>query len=291
MSSHTTDALTAGAHVVDVDGVSQVYHVAGTGPVCVVHSGGPGIEWTYLRMPTLEAHLTMVYLEPVGTGASGRLADPRQYHLDTYARFLNAVVAHLGQPKVFLLGHSHGGFVVQRYALAHPERVAGLLLYGTSPVTGPEFWGDAMANVQRFVERHPDRPEAADIPKAFQENPTEPTDDFVSTKLQRILPVYFADYWGNESELAPLRAAVRGWLGPQLGEEPTPFDVRDQLGSITAPTLILVGTDDFICGTRWATMLHDGITGSELHVFDKSGHFCHIEQTEEFTEAVAKFVS
>jgi proline iminopeptidase len=57
-----------------VDGIRQVYHVAGRGPVCVAHSGGPGIHWAYLRSPELEERFTMVYLEPVGTGESGRLA-------------------------------------------------------------------------------------------------------------------------------------------------------------------------------------------------------------------------
>jgi len=37
--------LTAGVHHVEIDGVRQVYHVAGTGPVCLVHSGGPGMSW------------------------------------------------------------------------------------------------------------------------------------------------------------------------------------------------------------------------------------------------------
>ncbi|WP_326556272.1 alpha/beta fold hydrolase [Micromonospora sp. NBC_01796] len=289
-STTTAGALTAGTHEIDIDGVRQVYHVAGTGPVCIVHSGGPGIEWAYLRMPTLEEHLTMVYLEPVGTGASGQLADPRDYRLDTYSRFLHGVVEHLDQERVLLLGHSHGGFVIQRYALDHPDRVAGLILYDTSPVTGAGFWAEAMAGVQRYVERHPDRPEAADVAVAFQETPAEPDDNWVSTKLQRILPVYFADYWGRESEYAPMRAAVRGWLGPQLGEEPTPFDVRDQLGSITAPSLVIVGEHDFICGTRWATMLHDGIPGSRHVLLTDSGHFGHLEQPEEFTRAIVEFV-
>lgn len=291
MSSSTTGALTAGTHTVEIDGVPQVYHVAGTGPVCVVHSGGPGIEWAYLRMPTLEQHLTMVYLEPIGTGASGRLADPRDYRIDTYARFLHGVVEHLDQDRVFLLGHSHGGFVIQRYALDHPDRVAGLVLYDTSPVTGADFWADAMAGVGRFVERHPGNAEAADVATAFQETPAEPTDEWVSDKLRRILPVYFADYWGNESELAPFRAGVRGWLAPQLGEEPKPFDVRDELGSTSVPSLVVVGAHDFICGTRWATMLHEGIPGSRLLLLPDSGHFGHLEQPEEFYRAVIDFVA
>lgn len=286
----SSTALTTGTHTIEFDGVRQVYHVHGTGPVCVAHSGGPGIEWSYLRMPALEEHLTMVYLEPVGTGASGRLADPRDYRMDTWVRFLHAVVERLGQPRVFLLGHSHGGFVIQRYTLDHPDRVAGLILYDTSPVTGGEFWADAMANVESFVRRHPDRPEAADVATAFQETPTEPDDAWVTTKLYRILPAYFADYWGRETELAPFRAGVRGFLAPQLGEEPTPFDVRDRLGSITVPTLVVVGAHDFICGTRWASMLHDGIPGARLLRLEESGHFGHLEQPEEFYGAVVEFV-
>jgi proline-specific peptidase len=282
-------ALPQGTREISVDGVRQVFHVAGTGPVCVVHSGGPGIEWEYLRMPALEEHLTMVYLEPVGTGASGRLDDPRGYRLDTYARFVHGVVEHLGLPKVFLLGHSHGGFVAQRYALDHADRLAGLILFATSPVTGAEFWADAVANVNRFPERHPDRREAAEIPQAFQEAVAATDDKAYTDGLRRILPAYFADYWAHEQVLEPLRAALRAWIDPMRGEEPEPFDVRDRLGSIALPSLVLTGAHDFICGTRWASMLHDGIPGSRLTVLEDSGHMGHLEQPEAFTRAVAEF--
>jgi hypothetical protein len=47
-------ALSQGWHAFDVDGVQQSYQVTGNGRVCVVHSGGPGIESDYLRMPLLE---------------------------------------------------------------------------------------------------------------------------------------------------------------------------------------------------------------------------------------------
>ena len=81
-SIYPHDALAPGTHEIVVDGVTQRYHVAGAGPVCVVHSGGPGIAWEYMRMPRVEAALTTVYVEPVGTGESGRLPDhPRTYHL------------------------------------------------------------------------------------------------------------------------------------------------------------------------------------------------------------------
>jgi proline iminopeptidase len=289
-TSLNTGALTPGAHEVVVDGVRQVYHVAGTGPVCVAHSGGPGIEWGYLRAPAVEAHFTMVYLEPVGTGASGRFADRSEYRLDTYVRFLGAVVEDLRQPRVYVLGHSHGGFVAQRYALTRPDRVAGLILYDTSPVTGPEFWAGAMAGLSAYPQRHPDRPEAAQAPAAFQQAVTATDDATLTAALRTAVPVYFADFWTRRDEFAPFQAAVRVWAEPAGAQDPTPFDVRDELGTITAPTVVIVGRHDFICGPHWAGLLHAGIEGSHLVVLERSGHFGHVEQPEDFARAVAELL-
>ncbi|RKN35518.1 alpha/beta fold hydrolase [Micromonospora musae] len=290
MNSTSSAKLTQGRHEFTVDGVRQVYHVAGTGPVCVAHSGGPGIEWAYLRAPGLEEHFTMVYLEPVGTGASGRLASRDDYRLDTYVRFLAAVVEHLDVPRVHLLGHSHGGFVVQRYALEHPGRIAGLALYDTSPVTGAEFWGLAMEGLTAYPQRYPGNPEAAAIPAAFQQAVTATDDESLTNGLRQAIPVYFADFWGRRAEFGPLAAAVRAWAEPASAQDPTPFDVRDRLGEITTPTVVIVGSHDFICGPRWAELLHEGIKGSHLAVLEQSGHFAHVEQPEEFTRAVTQLL-
>ncbi|WP_433550058.1 alpha/beta fold hydrolase [Micromonospora zamorensis] len=290
-TSHDVSALAPGAHTFTVDGVRQVYHVAGAGPVCVAHSGGPGIEWAYLRAPSLEEHFTMVYVEPVGTGASGRLDDPADYRLDTYVRFLHAVVEHLDAPRVHLLGHSHGGFVVQRYALAHPDRVAGLALYDTSPVTGAEFWAEAMAGLAAYPQRHPDRPEAAAVPAAFGQIGAATDGESLGAALRAALPVYFADFWDRQDEFVPFQAAVRIWSAPAGAQDPTPFDVRGNLGEITVPVVVIVGAYDFICGPRWAEQAHAGLKDSRLVVLEHSGHFGHIEQPTEFTEAVVGLLS
>ncbi|MEU7935861.1 alpha/beta fold hydrolase [Microbispora bryophytorum] len=290
MSSTTSRPIARGRHEIDIEGTRQVFHVAGTGPVCLVHSGGPGIAWEYLRLPALEEHLTMVYLEPIGTGSSGRLDDHRDYRIDTYARFVHGVVEHLGVPTVFLLGHSHGGFVVQRYALDHPDRVAGAILYSTSPVTGEEFWADAMANISGFPQRLPHRPAAGEIPDAFQRALAAQDDEAYTTSLREILPAYFADYWAHEQDLEPMRAGLNAWIGPMRGEEPAPFDVRDQLPDFKVPALIISGVHDFFGGTRWARIAHESIAGSRLTVLENSGHMGHLEQPQEFARAIVEFV-
>jgi proline iminopeptidase len=71
-----------------------------------------------------------VYVEALGTGESGRLeTHPHGYARSLYAEVLDRLIDHLGLAKVHLLGHSHGGFVAQRYALDHADRLAGLILY------------------------------------------------------------------------------------------------------------------------------------------------------------------
>ncbi|MFI9756998.1 alpha/beta fold hydrolase [Streptomyces sp. NPDC051963] len=292
-STNSSDPLAIGTHTVEIDGVVQRYHVHGTGPVCVAHSGGPGIFWEYLRMPALERHLTVVYPEPIGSGASGRLSShPNGYTRPRYSRFLDALIEHFGVPQVHLLGHSHGGFVAQYHALHRPERIAGVILYESSPVTGPEHGAETMRQVESFAALHADHPELPEILAAFQTIPTISDDAAQTAVAKALFPAYFADYWGREEEYALLRASLKAthisWLDEDLA--PTVVDDRADLGSLTVPALVVVGRHDFICGVRWAEELHGLIPGSELLILENSGHFGHIEEPEVFAQAVARFV-
>ena len=283
------DPLAAGEHLIDVDGRPQWYHVAGRGPVCLVHPGGPGLGWEYLRMPALEAHLTVVYLEPIGTGRSARFDHADDYSIDRYTEFLGRVLDHLTVPAPLLLGHSHGGFVAQRYALSHPERLGGLVLYATSPATGADFWTSAVTNVQLFPQQYPDRAAAADIPPAFQAALAADTDEAYTAALRRLLPVYLANPWGEESLLPAVRQGLHAWVAPARAQEPRPFNVRASLTGLTVPSLILAGAHDFICGPRWAQALTATIPGARLVTFDDSGHLAHLEEADTFATTVTGF--
>jgi pimeloyl-ACP methyl ester carboxylesterase len=270
-----------GAHSLTVNSTEQVYHVAGQGPVMIAHSGGPGVDSSYLRSARLEEHFTMVYLEPIGTGGSQPMPAGATY-VDTYVDFLHAVVEHLNVPRVLLLGHSHGGVVAQRYAVRYPERVAGLALYSSTPTTDAAFWASASAEAAAYAERHPDIPAAAEAVAAIAQDTPE-TDEEATAKLRAALPLYFDDFWGRRAEFASLRENVRSWVVRPSG---TAVDQRPDLPSITAPTVVLTGRQDFICGPIWAEMLHHGIPGSRLVIIENSGHFAQIEQPDEFLAAV-----
>lgn len=294
MTTSATSPLATGTHTVEIDGVVQRYHVHGTGPVCLAHSGGPGIDWEYLRMPLLERHLTLVHPEPIGTGGSGRLPwHPHGYTRARYSRFLRALIEHLGVPEVHLLGHSHGGFVAQYHALHHPEQVAGIVLYESAPLTGPEHGAEAMRLVELFAARHAGHPELPDVLAAFQAIATISDDEQMTAVARGVIPAYVADYWGREEEFGPLRASLRATHVSGLDEALSPdvIDDRADLGSLTVPALVVVGRHDVICGVRWAEELHRLIPGSELLILEKSGHFGHLEEPEAFAQAVTRFVT
>jgi len=288
--------LSPGAHHITVDGVEITYHVAGAGPVIVVHPGGPGIEWSFVRMPRVEKFATVVYLEPVGTGASGRLSDPRGYTIDRYVGDVEGLRAHLRLSKFILLGHSHGGFVAQAYALAHPDRLRGLILYDTSPTTGPEWQKDVEANVQWFKNE----PWFAEAQDGLAHETSATTDEEITTIFRHEMPLYFADWTAHAKEYEPYRAAVRLSVAPgkattdssassSVGVAPA-FEVRDRLGSIHVPTLVIVGKRDFVTSEKFGRMIHDGIPGSRFLLLQHSGHMGHIEEPGPFAQGIRSFV-
>jgi pimeloyl-ACP methyl ester carboxylesterase len=236
-------------------------------------------------MPLVEQHFTTLYVEPIGTGVSGRLPDhPRGYSVERLSGQLAGLVEALDLSDMLLLGHSHGGFVVQQYTLAHPERVAGIILYDSPAVTGGEFMMAAGERVAAFAQRRAGRPEVEDVLKAWQSIPAIGSDADYTAAMQGLLPARFADHHRADIPFDEIRASIRATL--LIGDN-LPFDVRDALPGLAKPALILVGDHDFICGPRWANILHDIIPDARLVRFAASGHFVHVEQVQEFAEAIS----
>ncbi|MFB7504708.1 alpha/beta fold hydrolase, partial [Streptomyces broussonetiae] len=256
-------------------------------------SGGPGIDWEYMRTPALEEHLTMVYVEPIGTAEDSRLpSHPHGYTRERYSSFLEALINRLDVPKVYLLGHSHGAFVAAYHALYRPERLAGVVLYEGAPVTGPEHGAEAARMVGAFAARHADHPGLPDVLAAFGAMSGMSTDEQTTAVARGVLPSYFADYWGNEERLSPFRDAIRATYISGLDYDLTPdvIDDRAELKGLTVPALVVVGRHDVICGMRWGLELDELIPDSRLLVLENSGHLGHMEEPELFADGVRGFV-
>ncbi len=105
-------------------------------------------------------------------------------------------------------------------------------------------------------------------------------------QLESVLPLY----WHGFDAVLAERLLARTLLSPEAAEAGESllerWDVVPRLGEIRAPSLILVGRDDFICPPSQAKIMHERIPNSELVVFERSGHLPYLEEPDAFLDAV-----
>ena len=68
------------------------------------------------------------------------------------------------------------------------------------------------------------------------------------------------------------------------------YDLRPELGRITAPTLICAGRHDWICPPEFAEEIHRLIPGSDLRIFEHSSHAIRADEPQALLDAIAGFV-
>ena len=270
------------------EGLTLSYERRGSGPLLVCHPGGPGGSAAEFRdFAGLDDAFELVLFSPRGSHGSDPADD---YSLASYVADVEALREHLGVEQLDLLGFSHGGCVAIAYAAAHGPRVRRLLLVDTLAV-----WGDeAGAAMLGAIEKRSGEPWFAD---AQQANEEEQAGEFASAKelianLQRQIPLYFHRWDGNEQagrELAGDFAHAEPLRHYNTVELPT-FDLRGALRTIEAPTLVVAGDDDFICGPESADAIVRELPDVELVTIRDSGHFVYVEQPEAFRAALTDFL-
>jgi proline-specific peptidase len=274
------------------DGLTLQYHRLGDGPLLVCHPGGPGFSSSYFARDFggLDALFTLVLLDPRGTAESERPADPEAYSTDDYVADVEALRVALGEEQLTLLGHSHGGVVAAAYAAEHPTRVRRLVLANSLA----RLHEDEM---ERLKATHADEPWYEDALQALEQ---ELAGEFETPEELRRLAIrefafYFAHYDDGaraflEEHVAaevPNTDALK-WFNTRL--EAGEFDLRPLLPGIQAPTFVITGEADFICGPACAADFAEGITGAEELIVADCGHFTYYEQPERWREALQRFL-
>jgi proline iminopeptidase len=127
--------LTGGCRMVRLHNGYNVWvkHIAAHNssiPVLTLH-GGPGFPHFYFEcfedfLP--QAGMTYWYYDQLGCGFSDQPNDPRLWNLARFTSEVEEVRTALGLERMVILGHSWGGMLAIEYALAHPDRLAGLVI-------------------------------------------------------------------------------------------------------------------------------------------------------------------
>jgi pimeloyl-ACP methyl ester carboxylesterase len=270
------------------DGLTISYERRGSGPLLVCHPGGPGGSAAEFRdFAGLDDTFDLVLLSPRGSAGSGPADD---YRLASYVADVEMLREHLGVERLDLLGFSHGGIVAMAYAAKFGPRVSQLVLVDTLAVWDEE----ARAAMERAIEIRRGEPWFAEAEQAIAQ---EQAGEFTSAwelvaNVQRQIPLYFHRWEGNEHagrELAADFARTEPLRHFNTVEFPT-LDLRGDLRTIEAPTLVVVGDDDFICGPVCAEAIVHEVPGAQLVTIRDSGHFVYVEQPAAFRAALAGFL-
>ena len=273
------------------DGRKLTYRKLGHGPVLVCHPGGPGFSSAYLGdLAGLWERFTLVILNPRGTDGSDRPADRDAYHLNDYVSDLDQLRQHLGLDRMLLLGYSHGGVVAQAYASAYPDRIARLVLASTSARFGPE----QETATQAAKDKRSGEPWYPDAVGAVIEDDAlaSMTDEQLREIVFRGMPFYFARFGAAEAGYLDTFSSenINADAMKVFGEEIPSLDLRSRIASITAPTLVITGEEDFICGPVCAAEMTRAIPGAREVIVGDAGHMVFVEQPQAFHDEVADFL-
>jgi pimeloyl-ACP methyl ester carboxylesterase len=270
------------------DGRALSYERRGSGPLLVCHPGGPGGSAAEFEdFAGLDDTFELILFSPRGSHGSDPADD---YALASYVADLEALRERLGVERLNLLGFSHGGVVAMAYAAAFGSRVRRLVLADTLAVWGAE----AEAAMQRGIEARAGEPWFADAQKAIEE---EQAGEFSSAEelvanLRRQIPLYFHRWEGNEQagrRLAADFAHAEPLHHFNTVEFPS-LDLRAELRSIEAPTLVVAGEDDFIAGPACSEAIVRELQDVRSVTIPASGHFVYVEQPDAFRAALTDFL-
>ena len=232
------------------DDVKLYYEVNGAGPVLLLLAGQANTHrWWDAARPDFEPYFRTVTFDYRGTGDSDR-PDTDTYSTRGFAADAVAILDRLEAERAYVYGTSMGGRVAQWLAADHPERVERLVLGCTSP-GGPHG-----------IERGPE----------VRRSLAQPDADAARRALLELMytPDWLATHDGPFHTLgdptmpaharrAHLRASAR-------------HDAWDALPRITAPTLVVHGTDDIFNPAANAPLVAERIPNARLQLIPGARH-------------------
>lgn len=200
-------------------------------PVVLLHGLTATHRYVVMGSKALQraGHDVLAY-DARGHGASDPAPSPDAYTYGDLAEDLLSVMDEAGFDRAVLAGASMGAHTAVRVALEHPERVAGLVV--VTPAYDPEDWPgdlarwDALSDglrgggVEGFVD-------------AYGKS-APPTPEQWRATLQTVLPQRLGAHEHPEAVADALKAVPRS----------RPFETRDQLRAITAPTIVVADRDE-----------------------------------------------
>jgi proline iminopeptidase len=263
------------------DGVSLFVEELGDGFPLVVLHGGPGMDHSMFRpyLDPLSDEFRVLYVDERGQGRSDRV-DPASLSLEVFARDVDLLAESLELERFALLGHSFGAIISTWHAINLGTADAYVLSGGGDSIE--KLTADVAASLEAMGEA------GVPIAQSWEDEKTVRTEEELHDLVRVQMPFQFAGKppvgYGEDMIVTP--DVLRHFSNAGYGD----FDYTPDLGRVTRPTLVVVGEEDRTTTTRAASVLHEGIEGSELVIIPGVGHMSFVEAQDAYLDAVRNFL-
>ncbi|MFD7712586.1 alpha/beta fold hydrolase [Streptomyces sp. NPDC059785] len=242
----------------------------------LAHGFGCDQNMWRLVVPALAEEFRVVLFDYVGSGRSDLSAwhEDRYASLHGYARDAVEICEELDLRDMVFVGHSVSAMVGVLAAAAAPERFSALVMIGPSP---------------RYIDEEGYR------------------GGFDASDIEELLDSLESNYLGWSATMAPV--IMGNPDRPELGAELTNSfcatdpavarvfarttflsDSRDDLRTVTVPTLVLECEQDVIAPREVGAYVHAAIPGSRLVTLAATGHCPQLSAPEATAAEIAAFV-
>lgn len=257
---------------IEIEGLRIAYERSGTGPpILLLHGFVGDARSTWQRqLEDLSDEFTVIAWDAPGAGRSDD--PPASFRLPEYADCLAAFTAALGVTRAHVMGISFGGALALELYRRHPAIPGTLILAGAyagwAGSLPPHVVAERLEHSLRVSSLPPSRFVETMLPSMFS----------------RAVPPERAHEFGVSV------AAFHPDGFRTMARASAEADLRDVLGRIDTPTLLLYGDEDARAPLTVGEALHRAIPTSKLVVLAGVGHASCIEAADRFTRVVRAFL-
>ena len=258
---------------VQTNGIEMYYERSGAGEkVLLVHGLFFGAEYWRPQRAALDADFDVTAPDLRGQHNSEAPDDQGSYDLWNQAEDVHGLITALDLAPVHYVGLSMGGMIGMRLYTKHPEVFKSLTLIDTTARPEDDF------KIQQYgAFRHMARTGQFDALR-----PVAPVSFFNDAYIQsRPTDV---EHWLDQVE-----AGVDGFMHAFEAVD-SRDDIRDRIGVINVPTLVIHGTEDIAIEPEKGKELADLIPGAKLEMIEGAAHQSNVDSADEVSRLLKEWL-
>jgi len=266
-------------HITTDDGVKLYYEEVGQGtPIVFVHEFAGDVRSWEAQMRYFGRRYRCIAYNARGFPPSDVPEAVDQYSQERARDDIRAVLDGLGIDKAHVVGLSMGGFATLHFGFTYPERALSLVVggcgYGAEPDKREQFAAEAEAAAAGFEAKT-----MANAALGYGLGPTR-------VQFQNNDPRGWQEFVDQLKEHST-QGAARTMRGVQA-RRPSLFDLVDKMKTITTPTLVITGDEDWPC-LEPALLMKRAIKTAALVVMPNAGHTINLEDPGAYNQHLADF--